>query len=88
MTIWLALLSGLLIWTAHFFGLYLIGEFGGDTGRMRLSAAGLTLLCGAAVIALASWLRRHECWVRKIGLAGALISLVTIVWQAMPLILI
>lgn len=88
MRTWLALLGGMLLWAAHFFGLYLIAEFGGEGSFARLAGAALTMVCLAGAVMLALRLRRCVRWVRAIGYTGALLGFVAILWQALPLILV
>src|SRR3546814_13618413 len=44
MRTWALMLGGLLIWAAHFFALYGIGEFAGSSAGARATVAGLTIL--------------------------------------------
>ena len=87
MRTWLMLLGGLLLWAGHFFALYLIAEFWGDGRPARLAAAALTLLGLAANAALLLRLRRADTWVRRIGGTGALLAILAIAWQGLPLLL-
>lgn len=87
MRTWAILLGGLLVWTAHFFGLYAIAEI----APSRVLTAVLTVMCLAADILLLSWARRLDSsdafaiWRRSIGLGGIALSLVAVCWQALPI---
>ena len=86
---WLILLGGFLVWTVHFFGLYLIAEFA--PGAALVIA--LTALCVVADLWFLRAIRRMPSpdafagWRRSVGLAGAGVSLIAIVWQALPVTL-
>jgi len=58
MRTWLILLGGLILWTAHFFLLYGIGEFIGETTAPRISVMVITLACLAGIAVLAVLLKR------------------------------
>ena len=83
---WLILLSGFLIWTVHFFGLYGIGEFAPNAGWV----IALTLVCIAAnLVALYCLLRlradeHFSVWRRFIARGGVGLSLLAVVWQSLP----
>lgn len=87
---WAMLLAGLLIWAAHFFLLYGIGEFTGGGIAPRLLVIALTV----AALALMAWLgwRLHharvaddfEGWQSRVSLTLMALSSIAILWQAMP----
>ncbi len=83
---WLILLGGLLVWTAHFFGLYAIAEIAPHAGLVM----GLTALCLAADLVLLRVvirLRRDDpfaAWRRSVAIAGVYLSLLAVCWQALP----
>src|SRR3546814_6352997 len=56
MRTWALMLGGLLIWAAHFFALYGIGEFAGSSAGARATVAGLTILAlgGVGIVAYRS----------------------------------
>lgn len=88
MKIWLLLLGGLLVWTVHFFGLYLIEEFGGGRAAELLSFA-LTFICLGAITSMGVVLIKvREPWLRTIGLTGAVLGLIAVAWQGLPLLLV
>lgn len=83
---WLILLGGLIVWTVHFFGLYVIAEF---VPRLALVAA-LTIVCLAADLWLLFRIRSlritddFSAWRRSVALGGAALSLLAVGWQALP----
>jgi hypothetical protein len=86
MTSWLLLLGGLLVWTVHFFGLYAVAEFGPSITAILVLTA-ICLVADLGVLAGAQRLRRHDgfsSWRRSVALGGAALSLVAVVWQALP----
>ena len=90
MRTWLILLGGLLLWTGHFFLLYGIGEFVGETAGPRILVILLTLafLAAAGLLAARLWRTRpteaHDRWRRAAGLGMLLLSAIAIVWQGFP----
>ncbi len=90
---WIFLLGGLLVWTVHFFGLYGIAEIFGATPGGRLAVFGLTGLCliaDAILWVLAGRLRVADSftrWLRSVARLGAALSLIAVVWQALPALL-
>ena len=86
---WLILLGGFLVWTGHFFGLYLIAEF----APAATLVIALTILCIIADLWLLRWLRGIPCseafaqWRRSVGMAGAVLSLLAVLWQGLPIML-
>ena len=102
---WLFLLGGLLIWAAHFNGVYLIASIAdvvasADAPASRLAVAAFTAVCAggdAMLVFLAS--RRRAPGVtdesdselagfwRVVGGAGALLSLVAVLWQGLPAVI-
>lgn len=97
---WLFLLGGLLIWAAHFAGVYAIASVAdvvasADVPAARLMAGGLTAACAAADAALL-WLcaalartprARQDAltgFMVSVAGLGALLSLAAVVWQGLP----
>jgi hypothetical protein len=86
---WLILLGGFIVWTVHFFGLYLIAEFAPSATLV----IALTILCIIADLWLLRWLRAMACseafaqWRRSVGMAGAVLSLLAVLWQGLPVML-
>lgn len=95
---WVYFLGGLLIWTAHFLGIYVFASFAaqfGDEPLWRLAGVGFSLLCvvGAAILMIAgsrrlsradsAGARLHHAIAAGSGGLGA----VGVVFQALPSIL-
>lgn len=96
MTRWLRMIGGLLIWAAHFIGLYLISSAAdvwssSEAAVARWLGLAFSLSCLLALIALAIWLGRErrragsEHWERRVGLTGVLVAGVSLLWQTAPL---
>lgn len=93
MRAWLVLLGGLLTWTAHFFALYAIASIfpGTDTARWLALAAtavaaaanGVILWRASAKVKRAS-AESFELWKWRSGFAGALLSMIAVLWQGLP----
>lgn len=91
---WAILLGGLVIWTVHFFALYIVASIWLTTPLARMLAGAITLVClGAIALALAA-IRRTECrtpmdrWTGSVGLVGLGIGAIAVFWQALPALLI
>lgn len=96
MTRWLRMTGGLLIWAAHFIGLYLMSS-AADVWSSSVAAGArwmglvFSLGCLLALIAMAVWLGKKqgkggpEAWERRVGLTGVLVAGVSILWQTAPL---
>ena len=93
MPAWLLSLGGLLVWTAHFFGLYLIASIWLSTPVAGSIAAVFTLACLAAD----GWLlwrtapaRRAgdadavDRWLLAVAFLGAALSALAVLWQGLP----
>ena len=87
---WLILLAGLLLWAAHFFLLYGIGEFAGD-GRGARIAAGLATVAAIGLAAGIGWriwrmdtAAGFASWRRGVALFGLILGAVAILWQSLP----
>lgn len=87
---WAILLGGLLVWAGHFFALYGIGEFAGESAASRGAVLLLTAAALAVEAVLAGRLRRarrageFSDWRSRVALGGILLSALAIVWQALP----
>lgn len=95
MRTWLFIFGGLLVWAAHFFGVYGLASLAdvienADIAWSRWATAGWTLLCAAADGALLrAATRRTACdelqrFTRSVAVGGALISLAAVLWQGLP----
>ena len=93
---WFWLTAGLLVWAAHFLGVYLIAS----ASDVWATTDGLTsrvigLLFSAVCLATVGWVagllwRRPALsplamWERRVGLTGAMMAGISIVWQTAPL---
>jgi hypothetical protein len=100
MSRWILMTSGLLIWGAHFLGVYTISSLGdvvatADAPLWRMAALGFSLACMAAeagfLLILARRRRRVtgelEPFVTAVGVTGGLVGLVGVAWQALPTLL-
>ncbi len=95
---WAWMLGGLIVWAVHFLGIYIIASIGdvverADALGWRMAGLAFSGLCVAVVAVLLFWslrrLRRggdEPNWRFREQLAalGAFVSLVAIVWQALP----
>lgn len=89
--------GGLLIWAAHFVGVYLISSAADvwssvDAPVSRMLALVFSLACLTAAGGLAFSIRRRttdlsgaEAWEGRVGLTGALVAAIGVVWQTAPL---
>ncbi|MET0247837.1 MAG: hypothetical protein ABW182_13895 [Sphingomonas sp.] len=90
MRVWAALLAGLLVWAAHFFLVYAIGEFGGEGTGQRVAVIAATLAAIAAdlvLLRLARRMRTHDPfdrWRRAIACGGLMLSALSVLWQGLP----
>ena len=94
---WLRMTGGLLIWAVHFVGVYLISSAAdvwssSEVGSARWTGLAFSVGCLLCVIALAVWLdrgrregSRAEAWERRVGLTGALVAGIGVLWQTAPL---
>ncbi len=96
MSRWLKLLGSLMVWALHFVGLYTISSIAdlytsASDPASRVVGVIFTLSCLGLVAAIAAWIvRGHDDeadgrWERKLALAAAGVSALSIVWQAVPL---
>lgn len=85
---WLLILGGLIVWTAHFFVVYALGEFGGERTWW------LVLLVTIPGIAVCVWIwfavarlrvdGPFDRWTRTVGQGGAALSGLAVLWQGLP----
>jgi len=95
---WSRMAGGLLIWAVHFMGVYLISSAAdvwssSEGAGARWIGLAFSLGCLLAVIALAVWLGRGrsegsgaEAWEGRIGMTGALVAGIGVLWQTAPLV--
>lgn len=87
---WAFLLSGLIVWTVHFFALYIIASIFLTTLLARALSVLVTLLClGACALLIVRIVRRDtpadmDRWMRAVALCGVGLSGLAIVWQVLP----
>lgn len=95
---WAFMMGGLIVWTAHFFGVYALASLGdvvsaADAPVWRAAVAGFSGFCLVLALALAAHaglrLRRarNEADTRfapEVATVGAGLSAVAILWQALP----
>ena len=96
MRAWLFLLSGLTIWAAHFFGLYIAASLFPGMLLANILSIALTLIAmAAAAYFLWRGLRRLQAhggeqlseWLAGISTLGNAIALIAIAYQAVPALL-
>jgi len=96
MSRWLKLLGSLMVWALHFVGLYTISSIAdlytsASDPVSRVVGVIFTLGCLGLVAAIAAWIVRGDDdeadgrWERKLALAAAGVSALSIVWQSVPL---
>lgn len=94
MRAWSYMLGGMIVWTVHFFAIYIAGSvFPGLP-----AAHWLTLLITLACLAADGWLivqlrkpsggDEFREWMRKLALVGAGISAVAVLWQGLPALIV
>ena len=93
----MTLLGGLLVWAAHFFLLYAISSvFPGTSLARSLSLAVTVPALGADIAILWMTVGRRLLygedplgrWISDFGAAGAGLSIVAVLWQALPTVLV
>ena len=93
MRAWLLLLAGLLIWTAHFFGIYIAASlFPGTqlakwlTGILTLLALGLLAVVVLPVLRRAGPSREEalSSWLDGLAVLGAALAALAILYQGLP----
>lgn len=93
---WFWLTAGFLVWATHFIGLYLISSAGdvwstADAPTVRMVGLFFSAGCLVAAGGYAGliWRRRafspSAAWEKRVGLTGAMIAGISIVWQTAPL---
>ena len=96
MRAWAFMLGGLLVWTAHFFGLYAVASVLPGTDLARVLTGLLTLAGLGADGYLLWWAGRAmkapradevRRWQALTAALSAAISLVAVLWQGFPVVL-
>jgi hypothetical protein len=97
---WLALIGGLLIWAVHFVGVYTIASladvwWSAEELGARWIAVAFSLACLLATAVVALWVWRRPSrpldltglsdWEQGVGLTGAGVAAISILWQTAPL---
>jgi len=94
---WLKMTGGLLIWAVHFVGVYLISSVAdvwssSEAVSARWTGLAFSMGCLLCIIALAVWLGKgwreasgQEAWESRVGLTGALVAGISVLWQTAPL---
>ena len=90
---WTFLLAGPIVWTVHFFALYIVASIFLTSIASRVLTGLISLGCLAAIGWLVVWTRRGQpvdepdAWTHRVALLGIGLSGVAIFWQAMPALL-
>lgn len=93
MRAWLVLLAGLLIWTAHFFGIYIAASLFPGTILARWLTAILTLIAlgslAAVTLPMAKRARsatRQDLsrWLEELALLASALAAIAILYQGLP----
>lgn len=97
---WAFITGGLLIWAAHFLGVYLISSVAdvaasADAPAWRAAGLAFSLACatGIAGFGLFAWRRREDArlagwdFARSVALTGSGVGLVGVIYQTLPLVL-
>lgn len=93
MRAWMTMLGGLLLWAAHFFALYLIGEFGGSGRAARVAVVAVTIVVIIVAALIGRRLRKSDAadhigtWGVGLGQGALLLSATAIIWQSFPVFL-
>ncbi len=97
MRAWTLLLGGLIVWALHFFTIYAISSIFLTSWLSRVLTLVVTAVCLAADAGLVWWavrdLRRGHMddfarWLRQLASLIAAISLVAVLWQGLPALLV
>lgn len=93
MRAWLLLLAGLLIWTAHFFGIYIAASLFPGTSLAKWLTGLLTIIALGLLAALLLPLSRKPpaqsddvlpAWLDRLTLLGSALAAVAILYQGLP----
>lgn len=93
---WGYILGGLIVWTVHFLGVYVIASVGdvaadADHPLSRVAVGAFTVLCliaagGLTIVAARRWRRGGEDmgFENVIAATGGAIAAISILWQGLP----
>ena len=93
MRAWLILLSGLLVWTAHFFGIYIAASLFPGTALAKWLTGLLTILALGLLAAMLPLARGRlepaendplSLWLDRLALLGGALSAIAILYQGLP----
>lgn len=97
MKTWAWILGGLIVWSVHFLGVYLISSVAdvvtrADDVRWRMAALAFSIICAllAAALLRTAGRRLHSpnpAFPDQIAALGAGVALIAIVWQALPTVI-
>lgn len=93
MRAWAFMLGGMIVWTVHFFSLYIVASIFLTTPLSRMLTGLITLTCFAANGALLARALRSpngdeaNRWINSLAALTAAISLVAVAWQGLPALL-
>ena len=96
MRTWFVILGGMMIWTVQFFSLYAFGSIWPYSTTARVLAVIITLACLAAAAWLFVYCARLTAieapgqrlyWPARVGLAGAGLAIVSVLWQGLPAVI-
>ena len=96
MRVWAFMLGGMIVWTVHFFALYIVASIFLTTPLSRILTGLITLACLAADGVLLAWAARllrgggsdqFGRWQLRLAALMAAVSLVAVFWQGLPALL-
>lgn len=96
MRTWAFMLGGMIVWTIHFFALYIVASIFLTSPLSRLLTGLITLACFAADGVLLAWAARRlrgggadgfGRWQLRLAALMAAVSLVAVFWQGLPALL-
>lgn len=92
---WTLLLGGLIIWAAHFLLLYAFASLfpGRELAKILSLAATVPALAADAALLWFAMARNQSSddlnrWVARVGALGAALSIIAILWQALPALMV
>ncbi|MDF2493859.1 hypothetical protein [Sphingomonas sp.] len=96
MRAWAWMLGGMIVWAVHFFAVYIVASVFLTTNTARILTVVMTLACLAADGWLIARLRGvgssgddpFRDWMRWIALTGAGLSMIAVLWQGLPALIV